>query len=142
MGYKFKENSFSKIAGSIWLLIALANLGLMIYMITGLTRGFGLMMSPIYLFTILVSGAISIFHFRITKVDYVRMDDTSLSIFKSLALPRKHIKLSKIEQGRMIGSKLILILNNEKEVEINTKQLTIKEFEKLKVRLQDYFMIS
>ncbi|QOR64771.1 hypothetical protein IM538_12980 [Cytobacillus suaedae] len=141
MGYKFKENSLSKIAGSMWLVIALANIGLMVFMLTGLTHGFGLLMSPLYLFTILVSVVLSIFHFRITKMDYIRMDDASLSIFRSLALPRKMINLSEIEQGRILGSKLILILNTKKEVEINMKQLTIKDYERLKVRLQDYFTI-
>jgi hypothetical protein len=136
---KYKENPLWKVTGSIWLLVALLNLGLMIFMLSGITRGFGLLMSPLHGFVILSSTVLAVFYFKITSIDYVRLHDGILSIHRGLVFPRSNLNISEIEQGRIVGHKFILILKNEKEIEINLKQLRIKDFEKFKLKLEEHF---
>ena len=142
MELKYKENSLWKVTGSLCLLIALMNLGLMLFMLSGISRGFGLMISPIYVFTILISVVLAVFFFRITTIDYLRLNESTLSIHRGLVLPRKKINISEVEQGRVIGNRFVLILKNQKEVEINLKYLTIKDYEQIKIKLEKYFKIN
>ena len=72
----------------------------------------------------------------------MRVTEHTLSTFRSLLLKRKEIELSEVEQGRIVGDKLILILHNEKEFEISLKNFTIKDSEKLIVKLRKSFSIS
>lgn len=141
MELKYKENSQWKVSGSLCLLVALLNLGLMSFMITGNTRMLGLMISPLYLIIILTNSVLAVFYFKITTIDYIRLNVSEISIRRGLVLSRKKINILEVEQGRVIGSKFILILNNQREIEINLKRITIKDFEQMKNELEKYFEI-
>lgn len=141
MELKYKENSQWKVSGSLCLLVALLNLGLMSFMITGNTRMFGYMISPLYLIIILTNSVLAVFYFKITTIDYLRLNVSAISIHRGLVLPRKKINILEVEQGRVIGSKFILILKNQREIEINLKRITIKDFEQMKNELEKYFEI-
>jgi hypothetical protein len=104
--------------------------------------GFKLIMSPFLILLIVSSSVLAVFNFKIPTIDYVRVNEHTLSTFRSLVLKRKEIDLSEVEQGRIVGNKLILILHNEKEFEISLKNLTIKDSEKLIVKLKKSFLIS
>lgn len=141
MELKFKENPLWKIAGSLWLLISFMNLGLIVFLINGFSGAFGLMLSPLYVITIFISCLLAVNYFRITRIDYIRISEHTLSIYKGLVFPRKKTNFSEVEEGRVLGNKLILILKNEKEVELNLKLLTVKDFEKMKKKLEEYFKV-
>ena len=142
MELKYKENPQWKIAGSLWMLNALMNLGFLIFMISGKGRVLGLMISLLYVIIILLSCVLAVFLFRITRIDYIRINDNTLSIHKGFVFPRKMINLSEVEEGRVLGNRLTLILKNGKKVNINLKYLTTKDFEKMKVKLEECFKIS
>ncbi len=59
-----------------------------------------------------------------------------------MILPRKKLNISEIEQGRIIGEKLILILKNGKEVAISFKLLTITDSENLLIKLKEFFLVE
>ncbi|MFS1515023.1 hypothetical protein V1503_00695 [Bacillus sp. SCS-151] len=141
MELKYKENTLWRIAGIVWLIVAVMNLGLMIFLINGISGGFGFLISPVLLINIILSFLLAVFYFKITAIVYLRLNDKILSIYKGLVLPRKKVILSEIEEGRVIGNRFILILQNGKEVEINLKLLTIRDFERLRTKLGNSFLI-
>lgn len=130
---KFKENPICKVAGVVWLIVALLNLGLLIFMLNSFASHFGLLISPILLLTILSGSALGIFYLRIHHVDYIRINEQSLSIHRGLVLRRRIVKLSDVHEGRLVGNKYILILKNEKEVPLYTRNLSIRDLDRLKV---------
>lgn len=142
MELKYKDNVQFKITGSIWLLVSLLYIGLLVFILTSNMGGFKLIMSPFLILLIVSSSVLAVFNFKIPTIDYVRVNEHTLSTFRSLVLKRKEIDLSEVEQGRIVGNKLILILHNEKEFEISLKNLTIKDSEKLIVKLKKSFLIS
>jgi len=119
------------ITGFIWSIVAALNVGLMFFLWNGNNGAFGLVVGPILLLNILLSTMLAVYYFKLHTIDYLRLKDNSLSIHKGLVFPRKRINLSTIEQGRVSASKLILILKNEKEIDINLSLLTIKDYERL-----------
>lgn len=126
----------------IWSIVAVANVGLMLVLFSGLTGAFGLVMSPILILNILLSTILAIYHFKLHTIDYLRLKGTSLSIHKGPISLRKTLNLSEIEQGRILANKLVLILKNEKEVKINLSLLTIKDYEKLHAELLRFIPIN
>ncbi|MBO0600228.1 hypothetical protein I2483_01015 [Sporosarcina sp. E16_3] len=118
------------------------NVGLLFFLLNGITGAFGLVMSPILLLNILLSTVLAVYYFKLHTIVYLRLTDNSLSIHKGLVYPRKKVDLSEIEQGRLSASKLILLLKNEKEIDINLSLLTIKDYEKLHAMMLHFFPIQ
>lgn len=119
------------ITGFIWSIVATLNVGLMFFLLNGINGASGLVMGPILLMNILLSTMLAVNYFKLHTIDYLRLKDNSLSIHIGLFFRRKKVDLSEIEQGRVSASKLILILKNEKEIDINLSLLTIKDYERL-----------
>ncbi|MEO2076002.1 MAG: hypothetical protein ABGX20_11600 [Bacillus sp. (in: firmicutes)] len=134
---KYKENSLWKVAGSLGLFVAIMSL----IMFSGIFGEFYFVITLLFIFNFLMSGILTVFYFRITSIDYIRVNDNILSIYKGMVLPKKKINLTEVEQGRVIGNRFVLILRNQKEVEINLKLITIKDFESMKVQLEKYFPV-
>jgi hypothetical protein len=118
------------------------NVGLLFFILNGITGAFGLVMSPILLLNILLSIVLAVYYFKLHTIDYLRLNDNSLSIHKGLVFSRKRVDLSEIEQGRVSVNKLILLLKNEKEIDINLSLLTIKDYEKLHATMLHFFPIQ
>ena len=119
------------ITGFIWSIVAALNVGLIFFLLNGSNGAFGLVVGSILLLNILLSTMLAVYYFKLQTIDYLRLKDNSLSIHKGLVFRRKRVDLSEIEQGRVSASKLILILKNEKEIDINLNLLTIKDYERL-----------
>lgn len=119
------------ITGFIWSIVAALNVGLMFFLLNGINGASGLVMGPILLMNILLSTMLAVNYFKLHTIDYLRLKDNSISIHIGLFFRRKKVDLSEIEQGRVSASKLILILKNEKEIDINLSLLTIKDYERL-----------
>ncbi|MDQ1144065.1 hypothetical protein QE429_000892 [Bacillus sp. SORGH_AS 510] len=134
---KYKESPLWRVAGSLWLFVAIMNL----IMFSGIFGEFYFVITLLFIFNFLMSGILTVFYFRITSIDYIRVNENILSIYKGLVLPMKKINLTEVEQGRVIGNRFVLILRNQKEVEINLKFITIKDFERMKVQLETYFPV-
>lgn len=119
------------ITGFIWSIVAVLNVGLIFFLLNGSNGAFGLVVGPILLLNILLSTMLAVNYFKLHTIDYLRLKDNSISIHIGLFFRRKKVDLSEIEQGRVSASKLILILKNEKEIDINLSLLTIKDYERL-----------
>ena len=134
MNIKYKNTLLWKIAGITWLIVALMNLGLLIFLFNGLPN-FGFMIIPMLIFIIICSSILSFFYLQIHRWNYIEINEQFLSIHQGLVLPKKIVKLSDIEEGRLVRSKFILILKNEKEVPIYTRNVSLKDLDRLKMKL-------
>lgn len=141
MEFKFKENYIWKFSGRIWFLISLVYLGLAIFLLPLFEFRFNGMLFLIVSYVPLGFG-VGIYYFKLNTIDYIRLSDSELSIYRNLILPRMKISISEIERGKILGEKLILILKNGKEAEVSFKVLTIKDSEKLLVKLKEFFLIE
>lgn len=141
MKLKYKENILYKIAGSVYILLSLMYLGVMYFLFKDKQIYFNRFIIFIFSF-IPLNFVVGAYYFKLHTIDYVRLNDNELSIYKSLILPRKKLNISEIEQGRIIGEKLILILKNGKEVAISFKLLTITDSENLLIKLKEFFLIE
>ena len=95
---KYKDNVQFEIKGSIWLLVSLFYIGLLVFIF---------IMYPFLILLILSSSVLAVFNFKILTIDYVRVNEHTLSTFRSLILKRKIIEISGVEHGRIVGDKLI-----------------------------------
>lgn len=102
MELKYKDNVQFKITGSIWLLVSLFYIGLFVFIFTSNMGGFKLIMSPFLILLIVSSLVLAVFNFKIPTINYVRVNEHTLSTFRSLVLKRKEIELSEVEQGRIV----------------------------------------
>ncbi|MBO2535052.1 hypothetical protein [Rummeliibacillus suwonensis] len=125
MEFKFKENYIWKFSGHIWFLISLVYLGLAIFLLPLFEFRFNGMLFLIVSYVPLGFG-VGIYYFKLNTIDYIRLSDSELSIYRNLILPRMKISISEIERGKILGEKLILILKNGKEAEVSFKVLTIE----------------
>lgn len=125
MEFKFKENYIWKFSGRIWFLISLVYLGLAIFLLPLFEFRFNGMLFLIVSYVPLGFG-VGIYYFKLNTIDYIRLSDSELSIYRNLILPRMKISISEIERGKILGEKLILILKNGKEAEVSFKVLTIE----------------
>lgn len=131
MKLKYKENVVYKIAGCTWLIVALINLALALISLNSVTVGFGWGVNSLLILNIFLTISLAAFYFKITNIDYVRLKDNVISIHKGFVLPRQKINVVEIERGRVVGDTFILLLRNEKEVEINLKMLTVRDHDRL-----------
>ncbi|MFZ3588502.1 hypothetical protein ACOI1C_04310 [Bacillus sp. DJP31] len=136
MEIKYKENPLWKVTGAIWLVVALLNLGLLLFMLGGSLRAFGLIVSPLLLLTVVASTMLSVFYFRLKNTDYLKLNNNVLSIHIGLIRRRKEIAVHEIEKGVALGSKYILLLKDGKEVTINQELMKYRDFEELKAMLE------
>ena len=102
----YKNNQIWAITGFIWSIVAVLNVGLLFFLLNGITGAFGLVMSPILLLNILLSTVLAVYYFKLHTIDYLRLKDNSLSIHKGLVFSRKRVDLSEIEQGRLVLTNL------------------------------------
>ena len=89
MELKYKDNVQFKITGSIWLLVSLFYIGLLVFIFTSNMGGFKLIMSPILILLIVSSSVLAVFNFKIPTIDYVRVNEHTLSTFRSLGFEKE-----------------------------------------------------
>ncbi|GEM_PF-6059047 len=100
MEFKFKENYIWKFSGYIWFLISLVYLGLAIFLLPLFEFRFNGMLFLIVSYVPLGFG-VGIYYFKLNTIDYIRLSDSELSIYRNLILPRMKISISEIERGKI-----------------------------------------
>ncbi|RKD24618.1 hypothetical protein BEP19_09600 [Ammoniphilus oxalaticus] len=140
MELKYKSRPFWNLMGGMWVIVALMNVGVLILMVSG--PGLAAVNGLLIAFIMIISAFLAISYFRITRIDYIRVDQNALSLHRGFPLPRINIPLQNIDRGRVTGDKLLLILKNEKEMEIQLQALTIKNTDRLMKELKRHFQVD
>ncbi|UOQ49608.1 hypothetical protein MUN88_05875 [Gracilibacillus caseinilyticus] len=124
---KYKRRFVWILAGIVWSVVAILNIGILVGMVSEEFGVFELILTPLYLFIIAASSVLTIFHFKITSIDYVRIDDDTLSLHRGIVIPRKKVRLTDIEKGTQIGASFIIQLKTGQEFDINLKNLGLRD---------------
>ncbi|OEH94558.1 hypothetical protein [Bacillus solimangrovi] len=139
MNVKYKKNMLQKVAGVAWLIVMMLNIGQLIILhnVPMPDRFTGLV-----LLNVILSFVIAVNYFRLPLIDYLRLDDKELSIHRGLVRRRKIIRMKEIERTKYQWDCLFLILRDGKEVKIRPKLITISDFERVEVKLEEVLKVN
>ncbi|HEY4551568.1 MAG TPA: hypothetical protein VIG80_00100 [Bacillaceae bacterium] len=140
MELKFKYDLLYHIMAAMHLIMAAGALHITI-MLSIHGPGLAVAMSPFLLLLLasVIYGAV--YYLKRPSTNYIKLEDGNLIIHRGPAFLRKKVPVTQIDEGRLIGSSLILILSNDEEVKINTKMLKIRDIERLTAGLAEFFPI-
>ncbi|MDE5413439.1 hypothetical protein [Alkalihalobacterium chitinilyticum] len=142
MDLKYRENSVWKTTGVLWLGVAVLNLICLVFLFIGLGfSAYTVIVAIIISCNVALSIIIGIYYLRLNDITYIQLENDMLLVHKGLIRLKRKINYNDIEESRISDNKLILLLTNGKEVEINLDLLKIRDFDKLNIKLSEHVEI-
>ncbi|MFV8827816.1 hypothetical protein [Alkalihalobacterium sp. APHAB7] len=142
MDLKYRENSVWKTTGMLWLGVAVLNLICLVFLFIGLGfSAYTVIVAIIISCNVALSIVIGIYYLRLNDITYIQLENDRLLVHKGLIRLKRQINYDDIEESRISDNKLILLLTNGKEVEINLDLLKIRDFDKLNIKLSEHVEI-
>lgn len=139
MDLKYRENSVWKTTGMLWLGVAVLNLICLLFLFIGLGfSAYTVIVAIIISCNVALSIIIGIYYLRLNDITYIQLENDMLLVHKGLIRLKRKINYDDIEESRISDNKLILLLTNGKEVEINLDLLKIRDFDKLNIKLSEH----
>ncbi|MCD8510097.1 MAG: hypothetical protein LRY73_09670 [Bacillus sp. (in: Bacteria)] len=136
---KYRVRGVWVFSGIMWLTIAILNI---VVLIMSREADYHLFFTSLIIFIIILSVFLSFAHFTIQNIDYIRINKDSLSIHRGFPIPREKVEYSNVEKGIATEDKLVLVLKDEREVELKSKFMRVSDFEKLTKALKKYVSIE
>lgn len=132
---KFKKTVLHNYLGAFWILISLIWTVLLAFSIfaikPSLTSSSNLLIL-IVSFNIVLGFINGIYNLTLHSRNYVKITNEQLEIHKAPLRKNQIINLKDIEEARLIGNKIILLLkNNDKEAELKADLMYVKDSDKL-----------
>ncbi|MEB1809171.1 MAG: hypothetical protein LPK26_18095 [Bacillaceae bacterium] len=142
MDLKYRENSVWKTTGMLWLGVAVLNLICLLFLFIGLGfSAYTVIVAIIISCNVALSIIIGVYYLRLNDITYIQLENDMLLVHKGLIRLKRKINYNDIEESRISDNKLILLLTNGKEVEINLDLLKIRDFDKLNIKLSEHVEI-
>ncbi|MBU9723691.1 MULTISPECIES: hypothetical protein [Bacillaceae] len=81
---------------------------------------------------------LSFSYFRIQKIDYVRLDEDSISIHRGFPFPREKVMMSDVGNVNIDDDKISIFIKgkNDRRVDLYSKFIRANDFEKLRQELK------
>lgn len=137
---KFKQKGINIAAGVIWIIVAIVNLLILIYFFM-LQPSFmtGTVIVTFELSIVFVLGLIiGIYYLRLSCRTYIKITEKQLQIHKGLVWGNETFNIKNIEEARLLGNKMFLIIVNSikrKEIEIKLDLIFMKDLDMLLEKL-------
>ncbi len=127
--------------GILWLVVAVLHFICLFFIFNMGFNVFTLIVFLIMGCNVTLSITIGTYYLRLSDITYIQLENDMLLIHKGLICMKRTINYQDIEESRISDNKLVLILTNGKEVEINLDLLKIKDFDKLNIKLNKHIEI-
>ncbi|WP_298466924.1 hypothetical protein [uncultured Psychrobacillus sp.] len=123
--------------GSGWLLVGILMFVLLIYFLQNdIVRGFGLWISPILLLIMIASAMLTGFYYRISRKNYLIIDDSSISVYRGPILSRQTINTLDINEVYTNERQIIIYLNDRKKIKLGKSFMSANEASQIEKMLK------
>ena len=139
MVIKYRARAATVYSGVMWLVFASIQ---MFLLFTSRNLDYHLFFLFLIFLGLILGLFLSFAYFTIQNIDYIRLEKSFLSIHRGFPIPRKKIILSNLEKGNILDDRIVLILKDEEQVELNSRDISVDDFEKLKKELRKHINIE
>ena len=110
---------------------------LLIYFLQNdIVRGFGLWISPILLLIMIASAMLTGFYYRISRKNYLIIDDSSISVYRGPILSRQTINTLDINEVYTNERQIIIYLNDRKKIKLGKSFMSANEASQIEKMLK------